>query len=85
MTGRQHAARIILLMGCAAGLLGWMAGHTAVMFNDGLRYIDQAKRLDQGSLKQGLLQAVDHPAYPAGIMLALTFQRRFPLVWIDRV
>ena len=70
MTGRQHAARIIVLMAGAAGLLGWMAGHTAVMFNDGLRYINQAQRLDQGSLQEGLLQAVDHPAYPLGIVLA---------------
>ena len=70
MTGRQHAARIVLLMGCAAGLFGWMAGHTSVMFNDGLRYIGQAQRLDAGSLKDGLLKAVDHPAYPTGIVLA---------------
>ena len=67
MTGRQHASQIIILMGCAAGLFGWMAGHTAVMFNDGLRYIDQARRIDAGSSQDGLLKAVDHPAYPAGI------------------
>jgi hypothetical protein len=47
-----------------------MAKNTAVMFNDGLRYIDQAQRLDKGALDQGLKQAVDHPAYPTGIMLA---------------
>jgi hypothetical protein len=73
VTGRQHAARIVLLMGCVAGLLGWMAGHTAVMFNDGLRYIDQAKKLDAGSLVEGLRTAVDHPAYPAGIALMHRF------------
>lgn len=67
MTGRQHAARIVLLMGCAAGFLGWMAGNTAVMFNDGLRYIDQARRIDGGSWKDGLLRAVDHPLYPLEI------------------
>jgi hypothetical protein len=67
VTGRQHAARIVLLMGCAAGLLGTMAGRTAVMFNDGLRYIAQARRIDAGSWKDGLLKSVDHPAYPLGI------------------
>jgi len=73
VTGRQHAGRIVLLMGCAAGLLGYMAGHSAVMFNDGLRYIDQARRLDQGALQDGLLKAVDHPAYPVEIVLAHRF------------
>ena len=56
-------------MGCAAGLLGTMAGRTAVMFNDGLRYIAQARRIDAGSWKDGLLRAVDHPAYPSAIAL----------------
>lgn len=70
MTGRQHAARIVLLMGCAAGLLGWMAGHTAVMFNDGLRYIDQARNLDAGSWKDAVLKSVDHPVYPIAIAVA---------------
>ncbi len=70
MTGRQHAARIVLLMAATAGLLGWMASHTAVMFNDGLRYISQAQQLDKGSLHDGLLRAVDHPAYPFGIMIS---------------
>jgi hypothetical protein len=73
VTHRQHAARIVLLMGCAAGLLGWDAGHSAVMFNDGLRYIDQARRIDRGDLKEGLLKAVDHPAYPLAIAGAHRF------------
>ena len=51
----------------AAGLLGWMAGHTDVMFADGLRYIQQARRIDAGSWTEGLLRAVDHPAYPLAI------------------
>jgi hypothetical protein len=54
-------------MGVAAGLLGTMAGNTAVMFNDGLRYIAQARRIDAGSWKDGLLKSVDHPAYPVAI------------------
>ena len=74
MTGRQHAARIVLLMGGVFALLGWNASHTAVMFNDGLRYIDQAHRLDAGSLRDGLLRAVDHPAYPTTIVLIHRFQ-----------
>ena len=70
MTGRQHAARIVLLVGCAAGFLGWMAGHSAVMFNDGLRYIAQARRIDAGSWKDAILRSVDHPAYPLAIATA---------------
>jgi hypothetical protein len=54
-------------MGVAAGLLGAMAGNTAVMFNDGLRYIAQARRIDAGAWKDGLLKSVDHPAYPIAI------------------
>jgi hypothetical protein len=67
MTRRQHAVRIILLIGCAAALLGWNARQSAVMFNDGLRYISQARRIDAGDIKDGLLKAVDHPAYPVSI------------------
>ena len=70
MTTTQHGVRVALLMVLAAGLLGWLAAHTAIFFDDGLRYIDQARRLEAGSLKDGLLGAVDHPAYPVAIALA---------------
>ncbi len=70
MTRTQHGLRIALLMAAAAVLLGWLAFHTAIFFDDGLRYIDQAQRLEAGSLKDGLLKAVDHPVYPAAVALA---------------
>jgi 4-amino-4-deoxy-L-arabinose transferase-like glycosyltransferase len=66
----HHAARVVGLMALAAGILGWLAAHTEIFFADGLRYIDQARRLDQGDLLHGLLKAVDHPAYPVGVALA---------------
>lgn len=70
MTKTQHGVRIVLLTVLAAGLLGWLSRHTAVFFDDGLRYIAQAQGLARGSLRDGLLHAVDHPAYPAAIALA---------------
>ncbi len=70
MTTTGHGVRIGLLMVLAAGLLGWLSTHTAIFFDDGLRYISQAQRLEAGSLVAGLLRAVDHPAYPVAIALA---------------
>jgi len=70
VTKLQHGARIGALTFFAAILLGWLTAKTAVFFDDGLRYIGQAQGLARGSLKDGLLHAVDHPAYPAAIMLA---------------
>ena len=70
MTGSRHAARIAALMVVAAALLASLASHAEVMFNDGLRYIGQAQRIDQGAWKDGLLKAVDHPMYPLGIATA---------------
>ncbi len=67
MTLRSHPARVILLMIAAAGLLGWTAGRTAIVFADGLRYIDQARRLDAGDAARALFHAIDHPAYPLAI------------------
>ncbi len=70
MTTAQHGLRIGLLAVLAAGLLGWLSGRTAIFFDDGLRYIGQAQALSRGSVKDGLLHAVDHPAYPAAIAIA---------------
>ena len=69
MTKTHHGVRIGLLMVLAAVLLGWLSRHTAVFFDDGIRYITQAQGLAQGSWKDGLLRAVDHPAYPTAIAL----------------
>jgi hypothetical protein len=64
---KQHLVRITLLMTAALGLLTWLATHTEVMFADGLRYIALAQAIDQGSWKQALAHAVDHPAYPLAV------------------
>jgi hypothetical protein len=50
-------------------LLGWLAVHTEIFYTDGLRYIAQAKTIDQGSLAKGLFHSVDHPIYPATIVV----------------
>lgn len=68
MTRTQHAARLVSLMVLAAALLGWLGKTTEILFADGLRYIDQARRIDAGSLADGLVKAVDHPAYPVAIV-----------------
>ena len=70
MRPSTHAARIAALMVLAAGLLGWLAVHTDVLFADGLRYLDQARKLDAGALRDGLARSVDHPVYPLTIVAA---------------
>ncbi len=52
----------------AAALMGNLARHTEIFFADGLRYIAQAQRIEAGDLADGLLKAVDHPAYPLAIV-----------------
>jgi Dolichyl-phosphate-mannose-protein mannosyltransferase len=52
----------------AALLLGWLAVHTEIFYTDGLRYIAQARTINQGSLSRGLLHSVDHPVYPLAIV-----------------
>ena len=68
MAPGRHATRIGLLMLAAALLLGWLAVHTEIFYTDGLRYISQARTIDQGSLSKGLLHSVDHPIYPLAIV-----------------
>ena len=58
--------RIGLLMAGVAGLFGWLSYHTEVTFADGLRYIQQAERIDRGAWSEGLIKSVDHPLHPAG-------------------
>ena len=54
----------------AAGLLlGWLVMHTEIFYTDGLRYIAQARTIDGGSLAKGLVHSVDHPIYPATIVV----------------
>ena len=70
MTTAQHGVRILLLMVAAAILMAYLSLHTAIVFDDGLRYMDQARHIEAGSLHDGLLKAVDHPMYPLAIALA---------------
>jgi len=51
----------------ASALLAWLIAHTDVFFADGLRYIAQAKTIDQGAWARGLVGSVDHPIYPMAI------------------
>jgi 4-amino-4-deoxy-L-arabinose transferase-like glycosyltransferase len=61
---KQHLIRIVLLMAAIAIYLTTLAAGTEVVFADGLRYISQAKTIDQGSWNQALSHAQDHPVYP---------------------
>jgi hypothetical protein len=78
----QHAVRVALLMAGVAGLFVWSSHHSEVTFADGLRYIHQAERIDEGMLADGLLRSVDHPMHP----LAMVAAHRFlggegPIAW----
>jgi hypothetical protein len=67
MTRLQHFVRVIALMAVAAGLLTGIAGRTEVIFADGIRYIEQARKISHGALSDGLLRSTDHPGYPLAI------------------
>ena len=67
MTTLQHAARVGLLMGLAAALLGWVLRHSETSFADGLRYIRQAEQIESGTWRDGLKNEIDHPLHPLGI------------------
>jgi Dolichyl-phosphate-mannose-protein mannosyltransferase len=64
---QHHLVRIGLLMSAVAVYLTLLASGTEVMFADGLRYVAQAEKIDQGSWSEAVAQAVDHPAYPLAI------------------
>src|SRR3954466_9264696 len=70
MSLKPQWPRIGLLLVLSGAYLGWLAAHTEILFADGLRYIHQAQSLDQGAWSEGLLKAVDHPAYPLAIVAA---------------
>jgi 4-amino-4-deoxy-L-arabinose transferase-like glycosyltransferase len=54
----------------ATVLLGWLIAHTEVLFTDGLRFIAQARTIDQGAWNKGIVKSVDHPVYPLAIVAA---------------
>lgn len=66
----QHGIRVGLLMVAAAVLFVWVDYHSEVTFADGLRYIGQAQRIEQGAWSDGLLKSVDHPLHPMAIAAA---------------
>jgi Dolichyl-phosphate-mannose-protein mannosyltransferase len=68
MATTTHLARLVLLMACVAGFLGWTGKNSVIVFADGLRYIDQAKKLDAGNTFNALFRSIDHPAYPLVIV-----------------
>ena len=68
MTPQSHMARIVLLMVGVGGFLGWTGKNSSILFADGLRYIDQARKLDAGQTFNALFRSVDHPAYPLAIV-----------------
>lgn len=70
MTTAQHLRRLVGLIVVAAGLLGWLAFHTEVLFADGLRYVHHAQKIEAGDLAGGLFRSIDHPAYPLAIAAA---------------
>lgn len=73
MKPSSHVARIILLIACAASLLGWTAANATIVSPDSLRYIGQARNFDTGQVVQALFRSIDHPAYPATIAAAHAF------------
>ena len=62
-----HALRVALLMAAASAWLGWQVAHTEILFADGLRYIEQARRLERGDWSGGIRRAIDHPVYPLAV------------------
>lgn len=50
-------------------LLGILVNRSEIFFADGLRYIDQARRIAAGSWREALFHSIDHPAYPIVIAL----------------
>ncbi len=47
----------------STALLGWGIRRTETSFADGLRYIHQAERIEDGSWRAGALQGGDHPVH----------------------
>ena len=60
-------------MTAASVLLGWLVARTEVFYADGIRYINQAKVIDQGAWERGLFRSVDHPVYPLAIVALIDY------------
>ena len=66
----NHIHRILLLLAGSALLLGWVIKHSEPSTNIGLRYIQQAERIERGGWRDGLFKGIDHPLHPLGIAAA---------------
>ena len=66
----NHVHRILLLLAGSVLLLGWVIKHSEPTTNVGLRYIQQAERIERGGWHEGLYRGIDHPFHPVGIAAA---------------
>ena len=64
MTRLQHVLRVLLLSSLAASVLCTIVARTDLIFQDGVRYIEQARRISRGAFSDGVLRSTDHPGYP---------------------
>jgi Dolichyl-phosphate-mannose-protein mannosyltransferase len=60
----KHVYRVMLLIAGSTLLLGWVIKHSEPSLNIGLRYIQQAERIDQGEWRDSLARGIDHPLHP---------------------
>ena len=66
----NHALRILLLLAGSTLLLGWVIKHSEPTSSIGLRYIEQAQRVEAGGWREVLYSGIDHPLHPLGIAAA---------------
>ena len=66
----KHVYRILILMGGAGLLLGWVIKHSEPSSNIGLRDIHQAEQLHRGAWRDGLFRGIDHPLHPVLIAVS---------------
>ncbi len=66
----KHFYRLLFLCAGSIVLLGWVIKHTEPTTSIGLRYIHQARQIERGSWRLGLIEGIDHPGHPLGIAAA---------------
>ena len=65
----DHVARVLIWMAITAGVLLWTLRHSEAQLRDGLRSIELAQRIDAGSWREALVNGIDHPLHPLGIVV----------------
>jgi 4-amino-4-deoxy-L-arabinose transferase-like glycosyltransferase len=65
-----HAVRICLLIATAAVIQAWTLRHHEARLPDALRSIQQAEQIERGDWRSGVMQGLDHPLHPLGIVAA---------------